>query len=419
MKIVTVVAAFGLLLALVNADPVTAQEQVEERRPFAFEASQAFGYDDNLMRLPDAALLPGFATDRGSALSRTRAMATFDQTWSLQRVRAAASGEAVRFGALSAFDHEAYEANGRWDWAIGRPWFGTFELGTRRFLSPFLDARPFRGLELVRNLVDLSSMRATGGMRWTPQWSGMIGVDQFERNNSDRLRALADLSERGYDFTLRWASASDLEGALRWRRFDGRYANRQVFDLFGDPIPGLAADNAFTQEDIGVSAIWDQAAQNRLEGALGHVKRSFPNLTQRNFAAPYVRFSYTWRPGVKLSIPIAFSRDVFSLEQFSSTFMDTRRVSVNPTWDFSAKRQFVVQFERELRAFKGDASAALGLATTPPRSDATSLVGLRVSQELMRQWLIEFSVRAQHRESNLRDFQFNSRSLLLALRWVI
>ena len=101
MKIVTVVAAFGLLLALVNADPVTAQEQVEERRPIAFEASQAFGYDDNLMRLPDAALLPGFATDRGSALSRTRAMATFDQTWSLQRVRAAASGEAVRFGALS------------------------------------------------------------------------------------------------------------------------------------------------------------------------------------------------------------------------------------------------------------------------------------------------------------------------------
>ncbi|NBW44524.1 MAG: hypothetical protein EBR45_02995, partial [Betaproteobacteria bacterium] len=255
MKISRIIAGAWSLLSLHLA--AHAQEPVLERRPLTFEALQTLGYDSNLMRLPAEAVLPPTLTDRSSSYSRTRGFIAYDDTQSLQRIRASAGAEAVRYDRLSLFNHEAAQIDARWDWAIGRPWFGTLEAGAQRFLSPFTEVRPFSGSKVILNMIDRTQVRFSGGLKVTPAWSAILGMDRVDRNNSDPSRTSTDLVERGYDAGVRWVPVPDLESELRWRRVDGEYANRAVFDLFGDLIPGLVADNAFTQDEFTLRGAFD------------------------------------------------------------------------------------------------------------------------------------------------------------------
>ena len=126
MKKFRIIAAIWSLLVMPLA--ALGQEPILERRPLTFEALQTLGHDSNLMRLSPEAVLPPSLSDRSSSYSRTRGFISYDDTWSLQRFRASASAEALRYDKLSVFDHQAAQIDGRWDWSIGRPWFGTLEI---------------------------------------------------------------------------------------------------------------------------------------------------------------------------------------------------------------------------------------------------------------------------------------------------
>ena len=231
MKISRIIAGAWSLLSLLSSLSLVsllslhlaahAQEPILERRPLTFEALQTLGYDSNLMRLPAEAVLPPTLTDRSSSYSRTRGFIAYDDTQSLQRIRASAGAEAVRYDRLSLFNHEAAQIDARWDWAIGRPWFGTLEAGAQRFLSPFTEVRPFSGSKVILNMIDRTQLRFSGGLKVTPAWSAILGMDRVDRNNSDSSRLSTDLVERGYDAGVRWVPVPDLESELRWRRVEG------------------------------------------------------------------------------------------------------------------------------------------------------------------------------------------------------
>jgi len=432
MKISRIIAGpWSRLLALASVLvlslhlPANSQEPILERRPLTFEALQTLGYDSNLMRLPAEAVLPTALGDRSSSYSRTRGLIAYDDTQSLQRIRASASAEAVRYDRLSVFDHEAAQVDARWDWAIGRPWFGTLEAGAQRALSPFTEVRPFSGSKVILNMIERTQVRFSGGIKVTPAWSTIFGMDRVDRNNSDSSRISTDLVERGYDAGVRWVPVPDLETELRWRRVDGEYANRAVFDLFGDLIPGLIADNAFKQDEVTLRGAFDDGGLGRSEGSIGWVQRRFPNLNGRDFSAPVLRLRYTWRPTVKLSLPIAISREFYSVEQLTSTFADTERISLSPTWEVDAKNRAVVVFERQLRSFKGDAGSALGyvsaggLDPNALRNDAVNVFGLKLTHEFTRNWFLDADFRSEHRHSNLAAFRFDVKVFLIGLRLVL
>jgi len=395
-----------------------------ESRPLGLELTQVLGYDSNLLRLGADVPRPATLTERGSAVSRTRGLVFYDQSWSLQHVRLSASAEAIRYTAFSVFDHQALQADGRWDWALGRLWFGTLEAGAQQFLSPFTDVRPFNDAQLIVNRIDRRNQRLTAGLRWAPDWSLLVGVDRLERNNSDPARSSTDLVEQGHEAALRWVPVPDLETELRWRQVDGRYANRAVFTVFGELIPGVVADNGYGQDELSLRVVLDRAGPSRLEAVLGQTQRHFANLTARDFSAPVVRFRYTWQPTVKLGFPISISREFYSVEQLTATFADVRRLALAANWEETAKRRWSLLFDRQWRTFRGDTSAALGLgalasgAGEEVRSDSTNLAGLRLSQELSRLWYVDADLRSERRSSSLASFSYQSRQFFLGLRFV-
>ena len=422
MKKFRIVAALWSLLVMPLA--VLGQEPILERRPLTFEALETLGHDNNLMRLSPEAVVPASLNGRASSYSRTRGFISYDDTWSLQRFRASASAEALRYDKLSVFDHQAAQIDARWDWSIGRPWFGTLEIGAQRFLSPFTEVRPFSGSRVILNMIDRSNVRFSAGIHVTPDWSGVVGMDRVDRNNSDPSRTSTNLVERGFDAGLRWTPIPDLESELRWRRIDGEYSNRVVFDLFGDLIPGLVADNAYTQDEFTVRAVHDDGGQSRSEGSVGWVRRAFPNLTGRDFSAPVIRLRYTWRPTVKLSMPIGISREFYSVEQLTSTFSDTERITLAPTWEINVKSRLILQLERQLRTFRGNVGAALGISAgglnpNEIRNDAVNVLGLRLNHEFTRNWFVDADFRSEHRHANLAVFRFDARVLFVSLRFVL
>src|SRR5690606_16575459 len=128
--------------AIGQQDLVTNTQGLADVNPdvLTFRAGVGLEHHSNIFNLPDG-VEPTEATYGGSGRSDMQLRGlfgvNFDKQVSLQRFQLFGQLEPVKFMEFSRFDHVAYDLGANWDWAIGRPWFGTLGLRLTQRLSGF------------------------------------------------------------------------------------------------------------------------------------------------------------------------------------------------------------------------------------------------------------------------------------------
>lgn len=386
--------------------PVFAGAQAQSD-PLQFFASQTFQHDSNLLRLPasisPALITGGSATSRSDLISITSAGVRFDREYSLQRFRADAALNAVRYGDYTNLNYLGYNAGGTWNWALGRQWYGEATVRGERYLASFADIRT-----VEKNVVDRTRLRASAGYRFTPAWSVVSSLDTSSLSNSARVFAYNDSRVGGFEAGVRWEPRSGADWQFLWRRADGRYPNRQVRDALGNAMP-VTVDNAYAEDRLFTRLGVEPTDKSRVQGDIGFTRRRYENLSQRDFSGVTFGFEYTWRGSDALGVLAYARRDLGAFDTLTASHVDTRVLGVRPTLQLSGKTSAQGLVEHKRLEFAGDPGFVL--TSTEQRQDTLTVFSGTLSYEFSRKVLVSGTLRWDRRASSYSQFEFSARSI--------
>jgi len=389
----------GLALAAMLV-PAVAGAQTGDR-PLTLSAGQSFSADDNVLRLPrniDPASVDGVPS-RSDLISVTTLRAQYLNEISAQRVNAWAEARAVRFSEHGRYDHLAWDVGARWNWEVGRQWYGLVSAQDRRFIASFGDQRT--GQKSLTNVTDL---RLDAGYRFTPRWSGIAGVETSHRRNGLAQLRDADYRHTAYEFGARYDSGFGNDLALLWRHVDGRYPNRQVVDGFGVPLP-TAVDNGFSQDSLVLRLTYQPNDKSRLSGDVGLTRHRLSTLAERNFSGPTAQLAYSYTPSDAWLIESYLRRDLGAAELINASFVNSLTLGGRLQW--RPKARVTVRGIAEFRRLSFDGDPGTVLASIPVRRDRIRSLGLAVGWDVSRNASVWGEWRRDVRSSNfdLVDFE--------------
>jgi exopolysaccharide biosynthesis operon protein EpsL len=394
--------ALACAVACAAAAPWPAAAQTQDT--LVLSATQAFQYDSNVLRLPSwispAQVTNGAVDSRSDLISTTSVGARFDREASLQRLRADAALNFVRYRDYSYLDYDGYNAGATWDWATGRQWYGTASARAERFLASFVNVS-----DGARNIVDQQQYRFQAGYRFTPAWSAVGALGGVVRNNSAPGYQQNDWRATGFEAGARWEPRSGADWQFLWRRTDGNYPNRQVTDSLGNPLP-VTVDNAYTEDRLFTRVGLEPTGRTRLEGELGYTRRDFQTLSQRDFSGFTWDLVYLWRPSDALTGSAYARRNLGGTEFLTSSYIDTRVVGAGPTWQLTGKTSLQAVAEYWWLDYDGDP----GFVADPGarRQDRLATVSGTLSWEPMRKVTLSAQLRWGKRTSNYDQYDFNA-----------
>lgn len=371
----------------------------QDRDVLQLHAGAEFERHSNLFALPDG-VSPSAVygkSKRGDTALRALAGVTFDRQVSLQRFRLDASVLPVKMLEYSRFDHIGYSAGGHWDWAIGRPYFGTLGVRLTRAATPFGNYYIDR-----ENIERRARVYGSAGMRLTPDLAVFVGADSETLDNSYSGVQAADYRFVSAEAGLRFSRADARTVDLVWRHTNGDYPNRQVFDTFGNLLPG-AIDNQFTQDAILARLQVRPSDDSTIGGQVGFTKRRFDNVPQRDFSGPTAGLNVEWRPTGLFTMRAELIRDIQSEELLTASYVDQTTLRLRPSYRLSGKIVLNGLVSRMRASYEGDPSIAGGSA----RKDDINIFGIGLGYEYSRTIRVNLDARRTSRTSNVSSVEYD------------
>lgn len=365
----------------------------------------------NIFKLPsgtDPQPLYG-KSNRGDTIVRGFVGITFDRDVSLQHFRFDARIEPNKFVSYSKFDYLAYQGGFNWDWAIGRPFFGTLGVRTGQTLSSFLNN--FTGGE--KNLEKRLNYYATGGIHLTPRWSFVVGADVVERDSSVQRFQYTDFTYTSGEAGLRYEPGTGTELEFVARHTIGDYPTQQNFDALGNVL-AQPIDNSFKQNAGLVRLQIKPSNDSRIAGQVGYTKRSYDKLDQRDFSGVTMGLNLDWAPTGAFLMKLEAIRDLQTEDILTSNYVDVATLRATPTIILTGKITLNGIATYSERSYKGDPGFVQ--TTGPVRKDKYTVFGAQVAYEFSRNLLFTLEGRTEHRSSNYDGFQFTDNILMLGAR---
>lgn len=359
----------------------------------------------NVFALPDGVspLSVYGDTSRSDTIWRGLVGVSFDRQVSLQRFRLDASVLPVKFSEYSRFDNVGYSLGGHWDWAVGRPWFGT--LGAR--LTSGLT--PFGNYYLNdKNIERRAKVYASAGMRLTPRWAAFVGFDTESLDNSFSGVDAADYRFYSGETGLRYAPGTGTEVDFVWRHTNGDYPNRQVVDELGNLLP-TSVDNEFSQNSLLARLQVRPSNDSRIAGRIGFTSRKFDNLSQRDFSGVTAGLNVDWMPTGAFTMRVELVRDIQSEELLTASYVDLTSLRLRPSLRLTGKTTLFGQTTFSRASYEGDPGFVAAGAT---RKDDIRILGLGVSYEYARNITVNLEARRTDRDSNYAAFEYSDTMLM-------
>lgn len=359
----------------------------------------------NLFALPDGVspLSVYGKSSRSDTIVRALAGVSFDRQVSLQRFRLDASVLPVKMLEYSRFDHVGYSAGGHWDWAVGRPYFGT--LGVRLTSG----ATPFGNYYINReNIERRAKLYGSAGMRLTPDLAAFVGLDSETLDNSFSGVRAADYRLLSTEAGLRFARGDANSIDLVWRHTNGDYPNRQVVDALGNLLPG-AVDNEFRQDAILARLQVRPSNDSRMGGQIGYTQRRFDTVSQRDFGGLTAGLNIEWRPTGLFTMRAELIRDIQSEEILTASYVDLTTLRLRPSFQLTGKILINGLVSVSRASYEGDPGIAA--SSGPTRKDDINVLGIGLGYEYARNITVNLEARRTERKSNIGSVEYTDNML--------
>lgn len=397
---VVVCATPCTVLAQFQSQALGQPEQVAD--VLTFQAGVSVERNDNLFRLADGVdPTPTYGkADRADTIVSGQFGVKFDRDISLQRVTVSGEIRPVKYLTYSRFDYVGYTGLANWNWAVGRPFFGTLGLRLDQTQSSFVDVQ-----QAEKNLQRLNKVYFTGGMRFTPSWAAVVGLDNTSLSNSTVAQRASDYDFLGAEVGARYAPGTGTELEFVYRRTDGDYPNRQVVDSVGGVLAiNGGVDNGFSQDQFLARLQYKPSEDSRISGAIGLTERNFDNLPERDFSGPTAQLNLDWRPGGAFFMGVDLVRDIYSEELLTANYVQVTRLNLRPSFRLTGKLTLTGLASIEKRAYEGDPGFVA--SNNQVREDDLNTYGVRLTWDYARN--IEFGVyfEREERDSNYANLDF-------------
>lgn len=328
---------------------------------------------------------------------------SFDRQVSLQRFRLDAAVMPVKLFEYSEFDHVGYSAGGHWDWAIGRPWFGTLGARLTNRLTPFGNF-----FSNNKNTERRLKVYGSAGMRLTPDWAVFVGIDNETLDNSYAGVESSDYRFLSTEAGVRYFRSGATQLDFVWRRTNGDYPNRQVTDSVGNLLPG-AVDNEFQQNSLLARVQFRPSNDTVFGGEAGYTRREFDNVSERDFSGPTARLFLDWKPTGAFTMRTELFRDIQSEELLTASYIDRTGIALRPSMQLTGKIVLSGIAAVSRASYEGDPGLS-GLGA-PARKDDLRVLGLGVGYEYARNITVNLEARRTARSSNFDAFEYDDNML--------
>lgn len=358
-------------------------------------AAYSLLFDSNLFRLPEDAVVSGVAS-RSEMIRTLSAGLDFDRDWSAQQFRASIGLRDNRYSNYPGLDGLDYSV------ALGWTLFNadrnsiavdaTRSRATLGFADVRIPGRP---------VVDTTSVSVRGAFEFVPRWSGLAALGSTTTGNEPVSRTVLDyrltFAEAGARYDWMTGSAFDFV----WRRSVAEFPNS---------VPGLAFDNGYDQDDVGVRMAWRVSEATTVSGRAGLQHRSYRDPRRDSFTGPGISLTADWRPRASLAIATTVRSELSTAAEISATYAQLNGFTTAATWAVTGKTSVRAAVDLLRRDFRGDAVS--GLTGLTRRDDIVGL-SLGVAARPWRSVEVGADLRWDRRDSTVPSFDFSVRTIVL------
>jgi hypothetical protein len=352
-------------------------------------------FDSNLFRLPEDTIVPG-VTSRSEMVRALSGGFDFDRSWSAQQFRASVGLRDNRYTEYPGLDGLDYSVALGWTLFNGDRNSLAVDASRSRATLGFADVR-IPG----RPVVDTSSLAVRGALEIVPRWSALAAAGVTSTENAPASRTVLD-------YRLTFVEAGARHDWMTGSTFD--FVWRRSFAEFPNSVAGLAFDNGYDQDDVGVRMTWRISEATTLSGRAGLQHRSYRDPRRESFTGPGVSLTADWRPRGGLAISSTLRSELSTAAEISATYAQLNGLSTAATWAATGKTSVRAGIDLLRRDFRGDAVSGLVGATR--RDD---IVGLSVGVAVRPWRTLELGadLRWDQRDSTVPSFDFTARTLVL------
>lgn len=327
--------AFAMLAAAIGAVPAASAAPGDEGLDLI--AGLGWFRDDNLFRLPDGQ--PGFGNRRSDAARHAHAGLLFNKTWSRQKLYAQAKVTQYDFQHFDQLDHDAKEAQLRWNWTAGNRFEGMLGASYVEALAPYTDFRSSQ-----RNLRTHRRDYAEAAWKPAPAWRARAAAARDRFSYELPAQRFNDRTEDAAEIGADWLPRSGSTVGMVARRVRGSYANPRLFG-------GLPRDESFEQDELKARINWLASGSTTVNLLAGHARRRYTALGERDASGFNGRVTAIHQPRGKLRITAAAWREFAAVESNVVSYSLNRGASLGATWEHSAKVRIDASASHETRRY--------------------------------------------------------------------
>jgi len=332
-----------LLLIGVAASAPARADFSDTIHPFA---GVGYSYEDNLLRLSDAARDAGAASSDSSR--QAFAGVTFERPLGRQLFTGSVRVSRVSFDRFTELDYNGKDANGEWKWQLGNVLSGTLGGTYSESLSSFSD---FHAAE--RNVRKQRGAYFEAKYQFVPHWQlrGRTSRDKYEYEA--QLQRYLDRDVNVVEAGLDYLAGSGSSIGVQARRTRAEYPNPLSFG-------GLVFDQAYRQTDVKLKVRWQISAITQMEFLGGRARRTRLYFSGGDSSGANGRIGLNWAPEPSLTFSAALWKDYSPYEGSGGvSYSLDKGASIGATWQFKPQLQLGAQLRRTSREFIGASNAAL------------------------------------------------------------
>lgn len=307
-------------------------------------AGLGWGYDDNLLRVPDNR--PAFGGSKSDRWRQLEAGLLYDKRISRQRLALVAKASKVDFDRFNQLDYNGRDLQGTWFWEAGNKFDGQLGALYNRSLAPYTDFYSDQ-----RNVRERRREWVDAGVKLHPSWQLRAGYTRERYDYELLTQRWNDRTEKTSELQLLHSARSGNTVGLVARRVKGVYPFRRPV------LSGVLVDD-FTQDELKLRVDWSGGGAASLQALAGYVRREQLSYGEGKTSGFNGRLNTRWAPKGKLAWQASLWREFAPIESTVVSYTLNRGASAGATWAATGKVTVEAKAAYEERAYNARAAFA-------------------------------------------------------------